>query len=60
MGTEVYGVQGDYDDIKITVKIIMVIQVMYNGFFKIVYQLSIRTLIEEEQDLGKKKHALKK
>lgn len=51
LGTEVYGVQGDYDDIKITVQIIMVTQVLYNGFFKIVYQLSIRTLIEEEQDL---------
>ena len=52
LGTEVYGVQGDYDDIAIIVEIIMVFQVLYNLAFKIIYQLTCRTLIEEEQDFG--------
>jgi len=52
LGTEVYGVQGDYDDIAIIVEIVMVFQVLYNLAFKIIYQLTCRTLIEEEQDFG--------
>ena len=53
LGTEVYGVQGDYDDIAIAVEVILVFQLLYNGCFKIIYQLTCRTLIEEEQDFGK-------